>query len=133
MQTLQAPAQAQKNPKQNNWGSGRGGRPWRRLKAKIHLRDEWTCQCCGIVTKDLELDHIMNVARGGTDDESNLQSLCVPCHKKKTQQESRQGEVKSSKPFAVGHRPHRTHKKKIPFQKKLKQKVKIKLKVEQWH
>ncbi|MDR8330758.1 HNH endonuclease, partial [Acinetobacter baumannii] len=28
--------------------------------------------------------------RGGTDDESNLQSLCVPCHKKKTQQESRQ-------------------------------------------
>ncbi|HHP4872798.1 TPA: HNH endonuclease, partial [Acinetobacter baumannii] len=24
------------------------------------------------------------------DDESNLQSLCVPCHKKKTQQESRQ-------------------------------------------
>lgn len=37
-----------------------------------------------------ELDHIVNVARGGTDDESNLQSLCVPCHKKKTQQESRQ-------------------------------------------
>ncbi|WP_206461513.1 HNH endonuclease [Acinetobacter baumannii] len=90
LQTLQAPAQAQKNPKQNNWGSGRGGRPWRRLKAKIHLRDEWTCQCCGTVTKDLELDHIVNVARGGTDDESNLQSLCVPCHKKKTQQESRQ-------------------------------------------
>ncbi|MDW5245942.1 HNH endonuclease, partial [Acinetobacter baumannii] len=39
LQTLQAPAQTQKNPKQNNWGSGRGGRPWRRLKAKIHLRD----------------------------------------------------------------------------------------------
>ncbi|EMI9071989.1 HNH endonuclease [Acinetobacter baumannii] len=90
LQTLQAPAQSQKNSKQNNWGSGRGGRPWRRLKAKIHLRDEWTCQCCGIVTKDLELDHIVNVARGGTDDESNLQSLCVPCHKKKTLQESRQ-------------------------------------------
>ncbi|ABO12013.2 DNase [Acinetobacter baumannii] len=118
LQTLQAPAQAQKNPKQNNWGSGRGGRPWRRLKAKIHLRDEWTCQCCGIVTKDLELDHIMNVARGGTDDESNLQSLCVPCHKKKTQQESRQGgEVKSSKPFAVGHRPPSHAQKKFPFRK----------------
>ncbi|MGK6752515.1 hypothetical protein ACKUV4_000105 [Acinetobacter baumannii] len=36
---LQTPAQTQKNSKQNNWGSGRGGRPWRRLKAKIHLRD----------------------------------------------------------------------------------------------
>lgn len=90
LQTLQAPVQSQKNSKQNNWGSGRGGRPWRRLKAKIHLRDKWTCQCCGIVTKDLELDHIVNVARGGTDDESNLQSLCVPCHREKTLKESRQ-------------------------------------------
>ncbi|MFV5251030.1 hypothetical protein ACNKG4_15290 [Acinetobacter baumannii] len=43
------------------------------------------------------------------------------------------GEVKSSKPFAVGHRPPIARIKKIPFQKKLKQKVKIKLKVEQWH
>lgn len=90
LQTLKAPAQTQKNPKQNNWGSGRGGRPWRRLKAKIHLRDKYTCQCCGVVTMDLELDHIVNIAQGGNDDESNLQSLCVPCHKEKTLKESRQ-------------------------------------------
>ncbi|MCX0337428.1 HNH endonuclease [Acinetobacter radioresistens] len=72
-----------------NWGSGRGGRPWRRLKQKIHLRDEWTCCSCGRVTHELELDHIVNVAQGGTDDETNLQSLCVECHKKKTSKESR--------------------------------------------
>ena len=72
-----------------NWGSGRGGRPWRRLKDKIHLRDQYTCQRCGLVTMQLELDHIVNVAQGGTDDESNLQSLCPPCHLKKTQKESR--------------------------------------------
>ena len=72
-----------------NWGSGRGGRPWRRLKQEIHLRDEWTCCSCGRVTMELELDHIVNVAQGGTDDEVNLQSLCVPCHKKKTSKESR--------------------------------------------
>ena len=72
-----------------NWGAGRGGRPWRRLKEKIHLRDNWTCQHCRRVTTQLELDHIVNVAQGGTDDESNLQSLCVPCHKKKTSKESR--------------------------------------------
>ncbi|WP_111891608.1 HNH endonuclease [Acinetobacter sp. MB5] len=78
----------QTEPKKN-WGTGRGGRPWRRLKDKIHLRDEWACQCCGRVTTELELDHIINVAQGGTDDESNLQSLCVECHKKKTQKESR--------------------------------------------
>ena len=72
-----------------NWGTGRGGRPWRRLKEKIHLRDNWTCQHCRRVTTQLELDHIVNVAQGGTDDESNLQSLCVPCHKAKTNRESR--------------------------------------------
>ena len=81
----------QPKPVKQNWGTGRGGRPWRRLKAKIHLRDDWTCQCCGVVTMELELDHITNVAQGGTDAESNLQSLCVPCHKKKTQAESRGG------------------------------------------
>ena len=83
------PQQPRLEPKKN-WGSGRGGRPWRRLKQKIHTRDEWTCQCCGRVTMDLELDHIKNVAQGGTDDEANLQSLCAPCHKEKTQKESRQ-------------------------------------------
>lgn len=73
-----------------NWGQGRGGRAWRRLKAKMHLRDLYTCQCCGLVTMELELDHIINVAQGGTEDESNLQSLCAPCHKKKTLKESKQ-------------------------------------------
>lgn len=82
------PKQPRLEPKKN-WGSGRGGRPWRRLKAQIHKRDEWTCQCCGRVTMDLELDHIKNKAQGGTDDESNLQSLCPPCHKEKTLRESK--------------------------------------------
>lgn len=74
------------------WGKGRGGRPWRRLKQKIHVRDKWTCQQCGQVTQQLELDHIINVSIGGTDNEENLQSLCVPCHKVKTQAESLAGQ-----------------------------------------
>lgn len=86
---LQAMTPKTPRPIKNNWGSGRGGRPWRRLKQKIHKRDDWTCQYCKRVTMDLELDHIKNKAKGGTDDESNLQSLCVPCHKEKTQRESR--------------------------------------------
>lgn len=86
---LQTITPKQPKPEVSRWGSGRGGRPWRRLKAKIHLRDEWTCQCCGRVTQDLELDHIVNIAQGGTEDESNLQSLCIECHKVKTQNESK--------------------------------------------
>ncbi|MAG66595.1 MAG: HNH endonuclease [Pseudomonadales bacterium] len=72
------------------WGSGRGGRPWRRKRDQIFLRDGYTCQHCGKVTHELELDHIVNVAQGGTDDDENLQSLCVPCHKQKTAMESQQ-------------------------------------------
>lgn len=72
----------------SNWGSGRGGRAWRKLKEQIHLRDNYTCQHCGIVTLELECDHILNKAQGGTDDLDNLQSLCKSCHAKKTQRES---------------------------------------------
>ncbi|MBF7693458.1 HNH endonuclease [Acinetobacter pollinis] len=75
-------------PKQQ-WGKGRGGRPWRRLKQSIHERDNWTCCECGRVTHKLECDHIINTAQGGTDDESNLQSLCTDCHKAKTNKESK--------------------------------------------
>lgn len=74
-----------------SWGSGRGGRPWRRVRDAILLRDSYTCQRCGHIGTDLEVDHIVNVAQGGTDDESNLQSLCIPCHKAKTVIESAAG------------------------------------------
>ncbi len=73
------------------WGSGRGGRPWRRKRAAILVRDEYTCQTCGIITLQLEVDHIVNRARGGSDDEANLQALCIPCHKLKTAAESAEG------------------------------------------
>ncbi len=74
--------------KGNTWGEGRGGRPWRRLRDQILLRDAYTCRACGLVSQHLEVDHIINVAQGGTDDPSNLQSLCSACHRSKTAQES---------------------------------------------
>ena len=74
-----------------SWGSGRGGRPWRRIRDRILLRDRYTCQHCGRVGEDNEVDHIVNVAQGGTDDDSNLQTLCPDCHKVKTAAESASG------------------------------------------
>lgn len=76
----------------DNYGQGRGGRPWRRIKAQVHERDLYTCQQCGRVTMELECDHIVNQAQGGTDDLNNLQSLCKDCHSKKTQTESKIGQ-----------------------------------------
>ena len=67
------------------WGSGRGGRPWRRLVQQIKVRDQYTCRACGRVTEDGDVDHIIPLAKGGTDDPSNLQYLCrEPCHRDKT-------------------------------------------------
>lgn len=75
-----------------NWGQGRGGRAWRRLRDEILARDSYTCQCCGRVGGRLELDHIVNVAQGGTNDKSNLQILCHSCHKPKPKAKVGRGE-----------------------------------------
>jgi 5-methylcytosine-specific restriction endonuclease McrA len=40
---------------------------------------------------DLNADHIVPSAEGGTDDLDNLQTLCVPCHNTKTLQEAARG------------------------------------------
>ena len=74
----------------SRWGHGRGGRPWRRKRDEIFKRDKYTCQVCGRVGGELELDHILNVARGGTDDASNLQTICTACYKPKTHAESQE-------------------------------------------
>lgn len=89
VQTLTTSRVAPVSPAGQSWGSGRGGRPWRRIRQRILLRDRYTCQQCGYVGMDLEVDHIVNVARGGSDDDSNLQALCKLCHKAKTARESR--------------------------------------------
>lgn len=72
----------------DSWGSGRGGRPWRRRRAAILLRDHYTCRVCGLTTNQLEVDHVVNIAQGGSDDDDNLQAICIPCHKAKTLRES---------------------------------------------
>ncbi|WP_375540339.1 HNH endonuclease [Moraxella nasovis] len=46
-----------------NWVKGRGGR----LRETILVRDRCTCQHCGLIGGQLELDYIVDVARGGSD------------------------------------------------------------------
>lgn len=73
------------------WGSSRGGRPWRRLRAKVLHRDGYLCQPCdraGELALAKEVDHIIPTFEGGTDDESNLQAICKACHQVKSQEEA---------------------------------------------
>jgi hypothetical protein len=56
------------------------------LSAKVRRivfeRDGYRCRRCG-GWLDLHVDHIVPVARGGTDDLENLQTLCRDCNIKK--------------------------------------------------
>ncbi len=72
----------------NRWGQGRGGRPWRRLRERVLVRDNYTCQACGKIGPNLEVDHKVSKAKGGSDAMDNLQALCVSCHARKTRQDA---------------------------------------------
>lgn len=64
----------------------RGG-AWMRIRAQVLARDAGLCQVCkaaGRLTLAAEVDHIRELADGGTDEPANLQAICRPCHVAKT-------------------------------------------------
>lgn len=58
----------------------------KRLRFEIFDRDSFTCQYCGKCPPDvqLEIDHIIAVSTGGTNDPENLRTSCVACNLGKT-------------------------------------------------
>lgn len=58
----------------------------KRLRFSIFTRDKFTCRYCGRQSDlvPLCLDHIIPVAKGGTDDEANLITSCVDCNSGKS-------------------------------------------------
>lgn len=69
------------------------GRAWDKLRKAILARDKHLCQPClrkGKATPATAVDHKTPKAKGGTDDPSNLQAICTPCHDAKTAQENGQ-------------------------------------------
>lgn len=63
---------------------------WRKLRDQV-LREEPLCRLCqgrGHVTPATEVDHIVPRSQGGASARGNLQGLCGPCHRKKTQGEA---------------------------------------------
>ena len=59
-------------------------RPQGRLTRRdIFLRDQYTCQYCGIQTKDLTLDHVMPRHRGGAHTWENVVAACLACNVRK--------------------------------------------------
>ena len=57
----------------------------RQLRHQVFQRDGYRCRECGATNKQtrLHVDHIKPVAKGGTNDLSNLQTLCEDCNRSK--------------------------------------------------
>jgi 5-methylcytosine-specific restriction enzyme A len=72
--------------------SARGyGVLWQRLR-KVVLQEEPLCRPCvaeGLVTAATEVDHHVALAKGGTNDRSNLVPMCKTHHSQKTAREDR--------------------------------------------
>ena len=56
---------------------------WEVLRRFILKRDGYTCLKCGARYMQLDVDHILALAAGGTNHRTNLQTLCLKCHEAK--------------------------------------------------
>ena len=71
------------NPKIKSWGYQKGPNyGFENTRAMILNRDNYTCQYCKGKHKDskLEVHHIVYRSNGGSNEESNLITLCHTCH-----------------------------------------------------
>jgi 5-methylcytosine-specific restriction protein A len=89
-----------KHSKQSSHERGYGYK-WQKLRKQAMERDAYLCQPCqrkGRVTPAKECDHITPKAKGGTDALCNLQAICIPCHKAKTEQEAAEAQNRAHRP-----------------------------------
>ena len=55
------------------------------LKKKVAASQMWKCGSCGrMLDETYEVDHIIALDHGGTNNPDNLRALCPHCHRKKT-------------------------------------------------
>ncbi len=64
----------------------RGGR-LTKIRERIAIRDEYTCQMCGRVTVNGEVDHKVPLHLGGQETDENRWWLCPDCHAAKSEGE----------------------------------------------
>lgn len=78
----------QRSPRQPD--KRKRGRAGQRERARI-LAEEPLCRPCreaGRISESKEVDHIVPLSEGGSDDRSNKQGICKDCHRAKTAAES---------------------------------------------
>jgi len=69
------------------------GREHGKIRKRIMLRDNYTCQKCGQVTAHGEVDHVVPLHLGGAESDDNRQYLCCDCHNEKSLEEEKRRNV----------------------------------------
>lgn len=88
------------NEKIKHWGYQKGTLyGFANMKAYVLNRDKYTCQHCKTKNGTLHVHHIIYRSNGGSDEETNLITLCESCHKK-----LHKGELASFESKLVGKR-----------------------------
>ena len=59
------------------------GKVSNKMRFAVYERDHYRCRKCGRKTNDLEVDHIIPIAKGGKSTFDNLQTLCHRCNYEK--------------------------------------------------
>ncbi|WP_395407957.1 HNH endonuclease [Pseudoduganella sp. UC29_106] len=91
--------------------------PRLRGRAGVERNERWKrdhplcviCEASGITAVVEEVDHIIPLWKGGADDETNLQSLCKPCHATKTAAEASERAGRDTDPGGVVGNPRSKH------------------------
>jgi uncharacterized protein YjhX (UPF0386 family) len=91
-----AASERQKGEKSRLWRGGQTeaeklrmqGWEWRARRKECYERDNWTCQDCKVKCSNkgprrIQAHHVIRRRDGGTDDISNLVTLCLSCHHKR--------------------------------------------------
>ena len=61
-----------------------------RKRLQIMEEQNWCCKTCSVpLSSSSDLDHVLPLFLGSSEETPNLQYLCSTCHKKKTSKESR--------------------------------------------
>jgi 5-methylcytosine-specific restriction protein A len=88
--------ETQQRREYNQWRGTAASRGYdarcQRVRIQALKRDKYLCLHCltaGRVTSAVDVDHIIPLPTGPRLDLNNLQSLCRPCHRKKTEEDQR--------------------------------------------
>ncbi len=58
-------------------------------RSSIVFRQKYKCNNCTVLMRKWEIDHIVRLCDGGEHHESNMQALCIACHREKSADEVR--------------------------------------------